>query len=142
MKKIIALLLCLVMLFSLSSVAMAATPTAVPTKAEYVSKIVVYLHNLIQHRISDAADRYINGINYVALGDSTSMGYYVGDAPHFSYSYQHNADYPSSEYSQYTLFMNYLTGKYPTMKITGTDLSLPGFRPIMLRGILEQDEFD
>lgn len=86
----------------------------------------------------------VTKIHYVAMGDSTSLGYYVGDDPHYSYSYQHNGSYaPSCEYSQYAMILQYLQEElYPDAEVTGADLSLPGFRPVFLRGILEESEHE
>lgn len=103
-KKIIALLLCVVMLFSLGSVAMAANTDT---------------------------------IHYVALGDSTTVGFWLAD---YTYSHQHNGKYPvSGKYSVYTLFMDYLTKNYSN--VTGRDLTITGMRSLYLRGILDADEY-
>ena len=81
-------------------------------------------------------------LKYVALGDSTAMGFYVGNEPEFTFSYKHNVGSenkaPSSEYSEFAMFSKYLqevTGK--TVKKDG-DLTMPGMRPVLLRGILDE----
>lgn len=136
MKKFIALLLCLVMLFSLSSVAIAETVNF-PTSAEYLSNIIVLLKKLIQSHIFGSDNSDTQSINYVALGDSTTVGFWLAD---YSYSHQHNGKYPvSGKFSEYSLFMDYLKSKYPN--VTGTDLTMTGMRPIFLRAILSDSEF-
>ena len=144
MKKLIALLLCLAMLLSLCSVAMAAPKTVSLTDVAHFTTVAIAMTKLVKNCLLPAVDRYMNGINYVALGDSTTVGLFLGD---YNYSYRHNTgvsgtDYPSGEYSEYTLFMNYLKEKYPDTEVNGTDLTLPGMRPIQLRGILGGAEED
>ena len=136
MKKLVALLLCLAILLSLGSVA-AASPKVSLTDAALLTAAAITMTKLVKNHLLPAVDRYVNGINYVALGDSTTVGFYLGD---YTYSHQHNGKYPvSGEFSEYALFMDYLTKKYS--KVTGTDLTMTGMRPIFLRGILSDCEF-
>ena len=147
MKKLIALLLCLAMLLSLCSVAMAAPKTVSLTD---VARTAIVMKKLANSRIHDAVYRYTHGIRYVALGDSTSVGFFLGGTDEktmYQYSYQHNNGYPvSGEYSEYKLFMDYLQNTYKLTNaagnIQGKDLTLTGMRPIYLRGILDKCEYN
>lgn len=125
MKKILSLFLCLCMLFSLSAVAFAGESTR--AKSPLASLLSFY-----------SAYRKNHTINYVALGDSTAMGYYMND---YHRSYQHNTslDNVSSAYSEYALFKSYLqcTGNW----VNGTDLTLNSMRPSELRAILDSSYY-
>lgn len=125
MKKILSLFLCLCMLLSLSAVAFAGEST----RANSPLASLLSFHS---------AYRKNHTINYVALGDSTAMGYYMND---YTGSYLHNTtpNNTSSVYSEYAQFKAYLkrTGK----QVNGTDLTLTGMRPAELRAILDSDYY-
>ena len=125
MKKILSLFLCLCMLLSLGSIAFAAESS----QTESVSPSFFDV---------SAANEETDTVNYVALGDSTAMGYYMND---YSDSHPRNTNDKniSSIYSEYAQFKSYLedTGK----QVNATDLTLPGMRPAELRAILDSNYY-
>ena len=125
MKKILSLFLCLCMLFSLSTVALAGESTQ--AKSPLASLLSFY-----------AAYRKSHTVNYVALGDSTAAGYYMNDY-HRSYLHNTNRENVSSAYSEYAQFKSYLqcTGN----RVKGTDLTLNSMRPSELRAILDSSYY-
>ena len=78
-------------------------------------------------------------INYVAFGDSTSMGYFIGDYVdgYKRTDFPNNADNCASRtYSTYGQFSKYLSDTY---QVNGYDLTMTGMRPSELRAILDKD---
>ena len=86
-----------------------------------------------------AAAAWNKKLTYVAIGDSTSMGYYMDD---FVDAYDRNKDgsnpeNSSSEYSLFSLFGDFLEKSGVVSE--KFDLSLTGMRPTELRAILDED---
>ena len=75
-------------------------------------------------------------INYVSLGDSTSMGYLMNDFCD-GYVRMNYYDNVSNPYSDYVQFKTYLENQGYT--VNGTDLCMNGMRPSELRAILYTD---
>ena len=78
-------------------------------------------------------------INYVAFGDSTSMGYLMNDFCDGYVRMNYN-NTKSSKFSTYSQFSDYLTQQGNI--VSGIDLSMLGMRPSELRAILDGDYYE
>ena len=77
---------------------------------------------------------------YVALGDSTSMGYMLND---FDWDHNHtDREIGASSFANYSNVMKYLKDTWHVRNLEGMDLSLSGMRPMELRAMLDKDFYD
>lgn len=126
MKRILSLLLTLAMLLSLGTVSFAGESA----QEEYsLSSLFAPASALLKETIGET-------INYVALGDSTSMGYLMNDYFDGYVRMNYNGT-ASSSYSDYAQFSAYLESR--GYIVNGTDLCMTGMRPSELRAILDAD---
>ena len=74
---------------------------------------------------------------YVALGDSTSMGYILND---FNWSHYHPDG--ASQHAVFALMKDWLENTMHVKNLEAMDLTLTGCRPMELRALLDKDFFN